>query len=675
MRCIGFHILHGSVCGSGYSSAYEACDACKPRHFEKDGLCEPCEVQLGAVWSTVAGLGTLIGVLVAMYCLVLLSLHFALHRAPSIPPGKHWLIVRSIASDFIVWFCILLQLLVQVARTSAPGMPTWMRYIISNLQVLQFDVNGVFPAACSAGGSELRAIIILGLAMVLTIVCVVLLRTTYNKPSKLGILWGLVAYYLFTFVLLMYPLVANTAITTLRCTTNNGRSVWVGDQATTCFSPERAPVLALAFLSIPVSIVGLPVYIIIKGRQHIRRLRQHSADSQHRQYSMGQRLACAWCCCCGLRTTTAELNELIAMPLPWTGFYRYGEPWLRPLSLLEMLAISFLAQSVEWGTYATRLACTASIAVIAMSVGLLTFILKPDPEFSTWKRLPRFLLDWCLVVLCSVQASFIVDDEATRGEVGVTAGISTASRGLVWLLVAASVLYPLVVLGIFLHWVRNLRSAAHGEGISKARHRAASLSFIRMWIPRESLTIPGIPWRMNPLWLDGDATSAAAATPNAAPWSHPSEQGDTGTETAVEVAASGQAAMGGATHDPFLGANNDDAAAAAADLPWTVTVNPMLGTGTPAGRGKHKRVSWRKRNSQAIEGPNSHSNTLSSNSTSRSGKTFRGFRRRRRSSAVPSSGRRRSQLVRDALGKRWRSNHVALPYLKEAAKLSATEGT
>ena len=164
-RCVGWDRASGTTqCGIGYKAGSPGCLRCAEHYYvDLDGSCEPCPSSIGRSFN--AALVPLIafaGGIVAFVAVNYAAVHLVVYlRGGTIKGGL------GRAAQLTVWMLSLLQLVAQVCKTTAPGLPPELRRLIRFLDVFTFS-GLVPPAACVPGAHSLSSqtnAIILSLTM------------------------------------------------------------------------------------------------------------------------------------------------------------------------------------------------------------------------------------------------------------------------------------------------------------------------------------------------------------------------------------------------------------------------------------------------------------------------------------------------------------------------------
>lgn len=142
-RCTGWNDALGTVlCGQAYKQLSPACSACAVGWYPaRDGSCSACPGTsgLGALARAIlafAGAAAAVGSGILLFTFVLAKL------LGGTVSGGYTRVV-----DLLIWSVMLLQVLAQVGRTAAPGLPPLIQSLFQVLAALQFEDVGL-PSAC-----------------------------------------------------------------------------------------------------------------------------------------------------------------------------------------------------------------------------------------------------------------------------------------------------------------------------------------------------------------------------------------------------------------------------------------------------------------------------------------------------------------------------------------------
>ena len=485
-RCLGFARGMGSRCGEGYDPAVAPCDTCKHGFFESDGFCYSCDSAAPSFGDIAIRLGFLAGIVVGSGALLFVVIACTLRRATSITKATANLMSRSLTLDFVAWIITLIQLLVQAARASSPGLPPWFRTLVSLLQVFQLDFDGLFPPQCDDGGTEGRVLGVTGIWLCTSLACWVCFQCTCCS----GRCWSGLRYWLLHGAVLLsiavYPLGSKAAIEALACEPVNGQLVWMADRYQGCFSASRVPTLGIAGLGLLLGVIGFPVFLLFASRKHRQGLGSLGAlPTAAKPAGSGgskgeaQRLPGTKQSCCFRRYTVTDdtLEELIRLKGAWTSVYRYGQPWLRPFLFMELALLALFSQVASSASTSARVVALGGTIAVVLVVGAITYVLNPEHQWSQWRRLPRVLMDVAIVLLCAAQISLSADEytfdpiKATVQSGGDGSGPDTIaslrSEVIIWGLITYLCLLPFLLVLLFLRWL--CRFARPGNAKEKAR--------------------------------------------------------------------------------------------------------------------------------------------------------------------------------------------------------------
>lgn len=148
-RCMGWNVATNQMqCAPGHLPESPVCAGCIagwfPDTLYKCAKC-PADVSLGAqlqlFWQAA---GVLIGILVAQFMAVLLFV-----RLRTI----HLSVALNRLLNFVLWFIMVVQVLVQSAGTISPSIPGWLRAPLESIRILQFEFPTVRAGGCGCSGS------------------------------------------------------------------------------------------------------------------------------------------------------------------------------------------------------------------------------------------------------------------------------------------------------------------------------------------------------------------------------------------------------------------------------------------------------------------------------------------------------------------------------------------
>jgi hypothetical protein len=166
-RCAGWNVGSSTVaCGPGYRHGSQGCSACADGYFPAfDGSCEVCPAQrdVRSIWMP---LTLFAAAVLAVLTVVTVGVVAAMKAAGGGSFGRGlmrgWL--------FTWWMIQTFQLVVQVTKAAAPGLPPYLRAVLASLSKFQLDGVTAHPACTTSTpflGDAVRMGAGLGLALML----------------------------------------------------------------------------------------------------------------------------------------------------------------------------------------------------------------------------------------------------------------------------------------------------------------------------------------------------------------------------------------------------------------------------------------------------------------------------------------------------------------------------
>ena len=154
-RCAGWDAGSGTtLCGVGYKAGSPGCLRCAEHYFvDLDGSCTRCPSTAGlSINAALVPLVSFAGGIIAFVAVNYAAVHLVVYlRGGTIKGGL------GRAAQLTVWMFSLLQLVAQVCKTAAPGLPPELRRLIRFLDVFTFS-GLVPPAACVPGAHPLSSL-------------------------------------------------------------------------------------------------------------------------------------------------------------------------------------------------------------------------------------------------------------------------------------------------------------------------------------------------------------------------------------------------------------------------------------------------------------------------------------------------------------------------------------
>ena len=490
LRCPGWDDDRGvASCGPGYDAGSPRCGACESGFYEEDGACRECPASAGnEQLIRFVPVAVAAGVFVVLYVGMALFL-WRLFRSHGVPASG--LRLLKIPFEYVLWLLIALQLLAQVARASAPGMPLEMRRVFDMLQLVQFDIGGVLPPGCEDGSPFVRylTVFLLALSLLLVWLSLVVTRACMFRrcPSGEGrrvvkLLLTLGRYGCLSVLLLLYPLTVNLSSAMVECSyvEQSGRLQlrWDNGPYYVCFESEHMLPAVLAIVCLVFVGVGVPALLLCMSKRLTQAVSRKTLSAGEPSKDTGKRGKAShcppWC------RLSRERHAALRKHRAWVPVFGFGQPWFRSAYLYLFLWLAFL-QWLPDTTLVQQLVNGGAQMLSLLGFAVAVALLRPDHEWGTWRRWPRFATSVTSVLVVGMQMSFLWDAastaEAAREEASRSSRVEPLSTAramsepsqlslvLVWCVLVAIAALPLVQLVSFLHWLNSLvplRSACCG---------------------------------------------------------------------------------------------------------------------------------------------------------------------------------------------------------------------
>jgi hypothetical protein len=318
-RCTGWNASVGAVqCGDGYAPFSPGCIACAPGYYTSltDASCVPCPAA-GPLGPMLEAILIFIG-LVAGAFTVIFAVAFAAAklRGGTIVGGSARVL------DLLVWIVALLQLLAQVGRSAAAGLPPFIAQTFQFLAAFQFQSVAV-PAACWSGYAFKPQVTLMGVAIGLSVAlwlfvlsrgrCIAGADTASKAsgtppatapvfrgctPGRRLLLSNFGFAVCFGLASLLYAPTANTVFGLLACTStvvsplayasldkdagsgpatisDGGTvsvSVLVSNPSFVCYQGSHVPAGVVAWVTLALVTIGYPLWTLLWSRARILRL-------------------------------------------------------------------------------------------------------------------------------------------------------------------------------------------------------------------------------------------------------------------------------------------------------------------------------------------------------------------------------------------------------------------
>ena len=505
LRCQGWSAaVEKVVCGVGYDPESRLCQACASGYYTQDGVCHECPEVSTAVSVSVLSLSIVILTVLFLFTCLAIWVHrtIAAHELPT--PLKQRLLL---AAKVTVWTVLNLQLFVQVAKLSSPGIPQWMRDIFSSMRIIQFDLGGIAPPECDDTNPFLRHNVVLVFGCIFLALSGAQFLPKLRRLCQPGFVKFLLAL-LVKGVAMIYPLVVNTAFDVLNCVpTASSIDVWQNNSFVTCWdgihlAPAVGAMFTLAFYGI-----GAPLMLFWIGRRYAHRAIKferlllaedalaanhlfihegfdaqslppasrsvyHSAreDSSRptdpatprtRLRPPGCRNLCPrWC------FLTTRQQVLLLQYSKYGSTFEIGQPWFQPVFLLLFFFLALLDVAVPFASLEARIAKGVCQAISVTIMTILFLLLPVEVNFGLWRRWPRFYVG-CVTVLLSVARILVQIDEAdatSRSQIldpmninqRPSFSLSSGTMAFTFITLVLALLAPFITIVMFERWLLKL---------------------------------------------------------------------------------------------------------------------------------------------------------------------------------------------------------------------------
>ena len=279
-RCLGWSESGGhSVCGEGYLQGSRRCGECAGGYFPVDsGACIACPSSDSAA-SLLVPLAIFAGSVLAVF----LVMFGAVCVVMAIRGGSVWGGLQR-SSTFVVWMVSMMQVVVQVGKTAAPGLPPYLADFYNRLNVLQFDSKGVLHPSCYTASPVTSSLVPLLVALGLMAALIGLFaawRELHAKQPRCRVCsaqpTGLALRGVFSGATLLFAMVCNTALSALNCETDPGvgERFWVPHPSVVCWDGEHTALGVVAILVLLLYVLGYPIltYIWVSRALHAEMMR------------------------------------------------------------------------------------------------------------------------------------------------------------------------------------------------------------------------------------------------------------------------------------------------------------------------------------------------------------------------------------------------------------------
>ena len=240
------------ACGVGYSDISPGCSACATNYYPELGACVACPPGSSSK-------AVIIGYFVLGSLLAFLGLFgavFLIQRTA----GKASVGTSLFrARDLVVWVLVTWQTILQVGKRMSAA-PELVRRVFAVLSILQLDSTAVLHPSCYSGNPFSSQLMALAgsFATICSVVCLFMLPLT--RIRQLTKVVGALRRIGLSMLVLLYPLVCNTALNMVHCTHDSDGSLRLASNPLfVCYSGPHLRVGMLAWLAVVLHVVGFPV--------------------------------------------------------------------------------------------------------------------------------------------------------------------------------------------------------------------------------------------------------------------------------------------------------------------------------------------------------------------------------------------------------------------------------
>ena len=493
-RCTGWSISQRqSTCGAGYHPSAPMCGSCLPGYYLQDGACLSCASAPSQAYgggNLILPITVVLGAVLVFYLLIVVIFSRAF-RVIALPVSKS--IGYRLAAEVTLWLVSTLQILIQLARAPSPGIPEWLRDGFSFMQALEVDFSGISPAGCSSNNSPFimtqlfTASCVAGTGGFFILSCLHL-RVQQNKKgefhdtsdrSSLGLrpIWGVLQFVLSVLAVTLYGPALAKGLEAVNCieiqhTIWKAPSVggelqaeterllaWASDTSVRCYQDEHLMVAVLAWISLLIAGIGLPLSLWCLGSRHLNRFLRARGYGTSVRSPLGtpdqarpERKTRRSCCCCQrsvfCRTLPEEIHAPLRLQRPWSVIYGYGQPWLRPTSIAITFMTSLLSSLLPADSHPIPRGLVLGLLMLAVAAVFVWPSVTLDYHWSGWKRWPRAFAYIASTGLVALQCALALSNH-------VATPIVTA---LSWFVALAAVMLPVSVIASLLVWLTHMVS-------------------------------------------------------------------------------------------------------------------------------------------------------------------------------------------------------------------------
>ena len=476
-RCPGWDPSKGQAqCGEGYRQGSPKCAVCDDGFYPEDGICRLCPANSGQNYSVrLLPLFIAAGIGLAMFILLVFLLRW-LFRAHGVAATGARLL--KLPFDYVLWLFVAFQLLAQAGRSSAPGAPSELRRVFDVIQLVQLDFGGVAPPQCTEGSPFPRFIAVFAIALgIFTLWLLLAAKSLCSAPqrekgSKGTLVLSFTRYLLLSLLLLGYPLTMNMASIVMECsgiTDEGGKQsyTWDFNPFYRCLEGEHIVAFALSVASAALIGILLPLLLLLSGRKLSLTLAAATAKPGREAVAPAGKKQCCppWC------RLNPRVHAALRKDRAWVPVFGFGQPWFRTAYLYLFLWLAFL-QWLPDTTLVQQLVNGGAQILSLLGFAVAVALLRPDHEWGTWRRWPRFATSVASACVVGMRMSFLWDaaqrDAAAQDSAAASSNVepisaavaspqpSLLSTVLVWAVLCLIVALPLVQLTSFLIWLNGL---------------------------------------------------------------------------------------------------------------------------------------------------------------------------------------------------------------------------
>eukprot|EP01029_Cantina_marsupialis_P002656 TRINITY_DN1251_c0_g1_i4.p1 TRINITY_DN1251_c0_g1~~TRINITY_DN1251_c0_g1_i4.p1 ORF type:complete len:1220 (+),score=399.07 TRINITY_DN1251_c0_g1_i4:3-3662(+) len=428
-RCQGFDVATGeAICGISFDGPM--CHSCADGYYPGFNNVECLECPEKDLMLYLKPVGIILGVVLIISLVIFGIVTYTTWKSRGI----------SYAANFkhamwnALWFVFIIQIFIQVGRSSKDYLPKSLESVYTFLNVLQFDFETLHPNCMESDVLFLdKNIMVIGALLIgfITLIGFILFKKMHNFPSLVkmiaheekrnkvqmnsskNLLISTEKMLLILF-LILYPMLCNSSVKLTDCMEIDGENKLRSEPSLTCFEGSLAVWNYFGFGTIGIGLFGVISVILIRLNRMLSTIRQNGAPKR----------------------SNADLDKLLAF-----AYYRLPSMWsvfLNSDILASKFYFAFMTQFVVLvitlvKSFSIDVFVTCGVSILCCIVMMICYLMKnPFMLADRWKVIP--LVGVLLVSVLASVVNALAHDEMSESDLDIFGNIIIVLLAVVFLI-------------------------------------------------------------------------------------------------------------------------------------------------------------------------------------------------------------------------------------------------